>query len=120
MAKKLETKKLVASAEKAARQTKKLIWSDLAERLSKPTRGKIEVNIDCLEEAANNNKGKILVVPGKVLSRGELTQKVTVVAQTASASALEKIKAAKGEFISLKDFALKAEKVKAGDLVIIG
>lgn len=120
MAKKLETKKLIASNEKAARQTKKLVWSDLAEKLSKPTRGKIEVNIDSIEKVAKNHKGKTLVVPGKLLSRGELTQKVTVVAAAASASAQEKIKEAKGEFILLKDFALKAEKVKAGDLVIVG
>ena len=120
MAKKLETKKLIASMEKAARTTKKLIWTDLAEKMDKPTRGKIEVNIDSINKVALAHKGKILVVPGKLLSRGELTEKVTVVAVSASASAQEKISAAKGEFIALKDFALKAEKIKASDLVIVG
>jgi large subunit ribosomal protein L18e len=120
MAKKLETKKLIASTEKAARTTEKGIWASLADKLAKPTRGKIEVNIDSINIAAKKNKGKIIVVPGKLLSRGELTEKATIVAVAASISAQEKIKAAKGEFIALKDFALKAEKVKASDLVIIG
>ena len=120
MAKKLETKKLIASMEKAARQTKKLIWADLAERLAKPTRGKIEVNIDSINTMALAHKGKILVVPGKLLSRGTLNEKVTVVAVSSSASAQEKINAVKGEFILLKDFALKSDKVKVSELVIVG
>lgn len=120
MAKKLETKKLIASLEKAARVTKKLIWTDLAEKMAKPTRGKIEVNIDLINELAQTKKGKTLVVPGKLLSRGNLTEKVTVVAVSASESAKEKISAAKGEFIALQDFALKADKIKASDLIIVG
>jgi len=120
MVKKLETKKLIASMEKAARTTKKLFWSDLAERMAKPTRGKVEVNIDSINTLALAHKGKILVVPGKLLSRGELAEKVTVVAVAASSGAQEKVSAAKGEFIALKDFALKADKLKVSDLVIVG
>ena len=120
MAKKLETKKLIASMEKAARTTKKLLWTDLAERMAKPTRGKVEVNIDSINKLALAHKGKVLIVPGKVLSRGELDQKVTVVAVAASESAKAKIAEAKGEFIALKDLALRAEKLKASDLVIVG
>ena len=55
-----------------------------------------------------------------MLSRGELSEKVTVVAVTASESAKAKISAAKGEFIALKDLALKAEKLKASELVLVG
>ena len=120
MTKKLETKKLIASMEKAARQTKKLIWTDLAEKLAKPRRGKTEVNIDSINKMALAHKGKILVVPGKLLSRGTLTEKVTVVAVSASTGAQEKISAVKGEFILLKDFALKSDKVKVSELVIVG
>jgi len=120
MAKKLETKKLIASMEKLARTTKKLIWTDLAEKLAKPTRGKIEVNVDSINKLALEHKGKIFIVPGKLLSRGVLNQKATVVAVSVSAGALEKINAVKGEFTLLKDFALKADKVKASDLVIVG
>jgi large subunit ribosomal protein L18e len=120
MAKKLETKKLIASMEKAARTTKKLIWTDLAERLAKPTRGKVEVNIDSINKLALTHKGKVFVVPGKLLSRGELSEKVTVVAVSASESAKAKISAAKGEFIALKDLALKAEKLKASELILVG
>ncbi|HPM85532.1 MAG: 50S ribosomal protein L18e [Candidatus ainarchaeum sp.] len=119
MVKKLETIKLIASSEKAARKTHKKIWGRLVEELSKPTRGKVEVNIDSINKMAQKNKGKILLVPGKLLSRGILNQKVTVVAVNASSSAQEKIKSQKGEFISLKEFVLTPEKVETKNLVIV-
>jgi len=119
MAKKLETIKLVASLEKAAKATKKAIWTDLAKRMDAPSRNDLVVSLDQLNKAATANKGKTLIVPGKVLSDGELTQKAVIVAISASESAKAKIKM-KGEFIALKDFAEKCEKVKASDLVIIG
>lgn len=119
MVKKLETKKLVASVEKAARKTGKNIWDRLVEEISKSTRQKVEVNIDSINKMAQKNKGKILVVPGKLLSRGELTQKVTVVAVDASISAQEKIKEQKGEFIKLKEFVLNPQKIKVSELIIV-
>jgi len=118
MAKKLETAMLVASLKKAARKTKKPIWFDLASRLESPRRNKITVNMGKISIAASKNKGKTLVVPGKILSEGELAEEAIIVAVSASQAAKAKIKA-KGEFISLKEFAAKAEKVKVGDLVIV-
>jgi large subunit ribosomal protein L18e len=90
MAKKLETVKLVASLEKAARKTKKAIWSDLAEKLMERRRAKKQINLDKLSVLAKQFKGKTLVVPGKVLAKGELTEKVTIVAVSASESAKKK------------------------------
>jgi len=108
MAKKLETIKLVASLEKSGRKTQKSLWFDLAERVDKPSRHNVVVNIEKLDKMAKKHKGKILLVPGKVLSAGELTEKATIVAVDASAGAMEKIKK-KGEFIYLVDFAQKAD-----------
>ncbi|MGI6589360.1 MAG: 50S ribosomal protein L18e [Candidatus Iainarchaeum sp.] len=119
MVKKLETIKLIARSEKAARKTNKNMWSRIVEELSKPTRGKVEVNIDSIEKMAQKNKGKILLVPGKLLSSGTLTQKVTVVAASASTSAKEKIKSQKGEFINLKEFVLTPEKVETKNIIIV-
>ena len=116
MTKKMETLKLVASLEQTGRKTKKAIWKDLAQRISAPTRQKIDVNVDKINEMAKKCEGKILIVPGKILSSGELTKKVKVVAVDASDKAIEKISLV-GEFIYLKDFV--SEKVKTNELVIV-
>jgi large subunit ribosomal protein L18e len=118
MAKKLETVKLVASLEKAARKTKKAIWSDLAEKLMSRRRAKKQINLEKLNELAKQFKGKTLIVPGKVLAKGNLTEKVTIVAVSASAEA--KIKMAKsGKFIPLIELADNAAKTKTNELVIV-
>jgi large subunit ribosomal protein L18e len=118
MAKKLETVKLIASLEKAARQTKKEIWNDLAERLGAPSRHKTSVNVSKINEIAAKNKGKTIVVPGKILSAGELSEKAVIVAVSASTEAKRKINE-KGKFIELKEFALQAQKTKASELIIV-
>jgi large subunit ribosomal protein L18e len=119
MMKKLETVKLIASLEKAGRKTKKAIWSDLATRMSGIRRGKTTVNVDELNVLAEKFKGKTIIVPGKILARGELTQKVNVSAASISSTALAKIQELKGSYIPLVDLAEKAEKLKANELVII-
>ncbi len=119
MMKKLETVKLVASLEKAGRKTKKAIWSDLANRMTKIRRGKTTVNVDELNILAEKYKGKTLVVPGKILARGEITIKASVSAASISESALEKITAVKGTYIPLIELAEKAEKIKTNELVIV-
>ncbi|MFA6065428.1 MAG: uL15 family ribosomal protein [archaeon] len=119
MAKKLETIKLIASLEKAAKATKKEIWADLASRMDSPTRNALTVSIEHVNKMVALNKGKTIIVPGKILSDGEMEQKAVIVAVAASESAKTKINK-KGEFVLLKDFAEKAAKVKASDLVIIG
>ena len=116
MTKKLETQKLIASLEKTSRKTKKNIWKDLANKIGKPTRNNTNINVEKLDILAKQFSGKTLIVPGKVLSKGEIDQKVKVVAVSASDAAIEKINA-KGEFVLLKDFV--DQKVKVSDLVIV-
>lgn len=109
--KKLETRKLVASLEQKGRKTQKKFWNDLANRVSKPTRQNVTISIGKLDGLAKVNKGKVLVVPGKILSDGELTEKVTIVGVTVSDKAAEKI-SEKGEFILLRDFIEKGDASK--------
>ncbi len=118
MAKKLETIKLIASLEKAAKSTKSALWADIAERLAAPTRNKVVVDLDKLDTMAKKNKGKILLVPGKVLVKGEYGEKAKIVAVNASENAKNKIEA-KGEFVFLRDFAKNADKVKASEVIIV-
>jgi large subunit ribosomal protein L18e len=113
--KKLETRKLVASLEKKSRQDKKAFWKDLAQRIQKPTRHNITTNLTKLDTIAKSNKDKILVVPGKILSDGEITEKVTIIGVSASEKAIQKI-SQKGEFMFLKDF---IEKGEAGKTIIV-
>jgi large subunit ribosomal protein L18e len=116
MTKKLETQKLVTQLEKLSRKTKKKIWKDLAKRLEKPTRHNVVVNVEKLDKMAKKFKGKTIIVPGKILSKGEFEEKTKIVSINASQKAIEKI-SEKGEFIYLKDFV--NEKVNTKDLVLV-
>ena len=116
MTKKLETQKLVASLNQTSRKTKKIFWKNLANIIEKPTRNQVSININRLDKLAQKFKGKTIIVPGKILSMGELSVKTKIVAIEASTKATEKINA-KGELILLKDFI--SDKVKVKDLVIV-
>ncbi|MDD3084072.1 MAG: 50S ribosomal protein L18e [Candidatus ainarchaeum sp.] len=116
MTKKLETKKLIMLLEKTSRKTKKNIWKDIAKRIEKPKRQNIVVNIEKLDKMAKRFKGKIFVVPGRVLSKGELEEKATIIAISASQKAVEKI-SKKGKLIYLKDFV--NEKVNTKELILV-
>ena len=84
-------------------KTKKGVWFDLAERVSKPVRKRAEINLYRLSEAAEINKGKLLVVPGKVLSGGEAKAKMEVACMSCSKSAREKITNAGGIVIGINE-----------------
>jgi len=116
MTKKIETKMLITELEKTSRKTKKTIWKDLAKRLNKPRRINVDINVAKLDLLAKKFAGKTLIVPGKVLSKGVLTTKTTIVAVNASEAAIKKINA-NGEFVLLKDFV--NDKVKVSELVIV-
>ena len=117
MAKRLEIVKLIASLEKLYRTTQAPIWDDLAYRLGRPSRQMPSVNLDQLDRIAKRFKGKTLIVPGKVLGEGELTEKVKIVAVSASERAM-KSAAKKGEIVLMKDFLKTAEKAKVSDLML--
>ncbi|NPA85952.1 MAG: 50S ribosomal protein L18e [bacterium] len=99
---------LVRRLKKLSRETGKAIWKRVALELLKPRRQRAEVNLYKIEKYAN--PGDIVVVPGKVLGDGELSKPVTIIALAASQQALEKIKAAGAQFISLFD--ISGEEIK--------
>ncbi|MDD4250717.1 MAG: 50S ribosomal protein L18e [Candidatus ainarchaeum sp.] len=116
MTKKLETQKLVAKLEIVSRKTKKKIWKDLAKRIQKPTRNNIVVNVEKLDKMAKKFKGKTIIVPGKILSKGEFEEKITIIGITASQKAIEKINKT-GKFIHLKDFV--NEKINTKEIILV-
>jgi large subunit ribosomal protein L18e len=74
---------------------KKDSWLEVARVLSTSRRKRINLNLSEINK--NSSDGEIIVVPGKVLSLGELEKKVKVVALNFSDRAKEKILSAKGQ-----------------------
>ena len=108
-------KTLVANLKKLSIEQKINLWKRVAKDLSKPSRQTREVNISRINNYTKD--GEIIIVPGKVLSLGELDHKVTVAALNFSAAALEKINA-KGKAIKIEQ--LMKDNPKASKVRIIG
>ena len=100
-----ELTELINSLKKQSRESKSEIWRDIAERLVKPRRRHVAVNLSRLNRYTSKNEA--VVVPGKVLATGEITHPITVAAFAFSGKAQEKIKAARGRCVSFSDLAKK-------------
>jgi large subunit ribosomal protein L18e len=74
-------------------------WQKIAGILAGPRRVWREVNLSEIEEKSKD--GETVVVPGKILSMGELKKKIKVVAFSFSEKAKEKILKSKGEINSI-------------------
>ncbi|ABW01559.1 50S ribosomal protein L18e [Caldivirga maquilingensis] len=94
--------------EKAHRQYNAALWATVADILSKPRRSRVTVNVGKLNRLLND--GDVVVVPGKVLGDGELSKKVTVAAWAFSKTAIDKIKAAGGEALSIPELVRRMPK----------
>lgn len=108
--------KLIRSLKKQSRENKAEMWRDIAERLAKPRRKRITVNVSRLNRCTE--KKGIVVVPGKVLGAGEINHPITVAAFAFSEKAKEKIKAARGKCLSF--FELIKKNPKGSNVKIIG
>jgi len=74
---------------RAAKKTGNKLWMNVAGILSGPRRNKIAVNLDEIEKATK--EGDSVVIPGKVLSQGEISKKIAVIASNFSEKAREKL-----------------------------
>ncbi len=111
-----ELRSTIRFLNKQSAENKTRIWRDIAERLSKPERKRIAVNISRLNRYTKKNDA--VAVPGKVLGSGEITHQITVAAFTFSESARQKITAANGKCVSFSDMAKKNP--KGSEIRIIG
>ena len=107
---------LINFLKKESRENKVNIWSDIAERLAKPNRRRIAVNLSRLNRHTKRND--VVAVPGKVLGAGEIDHPITVAAFAFSGKAKEKIKASKGKCLSYFDLIKKNP--KGSNVKIIG
>lgn len=89
-------------------------WRELAQILSGSTRKYSSLNLSQISEQA---KESIVVIPGKVLSSGNLSKKVSIYALSLSNSAMEKISNSKGESGSILDIIKKNPKATGVQII---
>ncbi len=81
--------------------TNSKFWKRVANDLRKPTRQRRIVNVYKINKYAK--EGETIIVPGKVLSVGEISKKVNVAALNFSEDARKKILQAKGQVLTIQE-----------------
>ncbi|PIO08381.1 50S ribosomal protein L18e [Candidatus Pacearchaeota archaeon CG10_big_fil_rev_8_21_14_0_10_34_12] len=76
-------------------------WINVAHILSRPRRILINKNLGEINEIAKD--GETILIPGKVLSMGEVSKKIKIIALGFSKSAEEKLLKAKADFSYIID-----------------
>ena len=92
---------LIQELKKTANEKEAAIWKDIALRLEKPSKNWPEVNLDKINKYTNEKETAL--IPGKVLSDGNLNKKISIVAWTFSQNAQDKIKKAGGKTMTIKE-----------------
>jgi len=77
------------------------IWRDIAGRLSSSAKNRAEINVGRI--ARNTKPNETVLVPGKVLGAGTIGHPVTTAALDFSVQAREKISAAGGKCLTIKE-----------------
>jgi large subunit ribosomal protein L18e len=107
---------LINQLKKEAQEKDKPIWKDVALRLQKSSKNWPEVTLKRLEKHVNEKETAL--VPGKVLSTGQLTKKIPVAAWQFSERAKQKITDAGGKTMSIED--LLKENPEGKNVRIVG
>ncbi|MBR9691234.1 50S ribosomal protein L18e [Candidatus Woesearchaeota archaeon] len=108
-------KGLIQELRKKANEHGAKIWKRIADDLEKPARQRRIINLYKINKYTKENE--TVVVPGKVLSVGDLDHNVTIAAFTFSGSALDKINK-KGKAIPINE--LLKEDPKGKKIRILG
>lgn len=95
------TNPLLQKAILELKMQKAKLWKQVAYELERATRKRREVNLSAVQRFAKD--GETVLVPGKVLSAGNLQKKVTIAAWSFSTAAKEKIKTAGGKFMTISE-----------------
>jgi len=107
---------LIHELKKQANENDAPIWKDIATRLEKPLNNWPEVNLNRISKYIGDKETAL--IPGKVLSTGNLTKKVTIAAWSFSEKSEEKIKKAGGKTITINE--LMKNNPKGKDVRILG
>ncbi len=111
------TRGLVVQLDKHGKTSKQDVYRLLSDMMGMSTRERTQVNVSHLNKMSQIYKDKVLVVPGKVLSNGEVTQAFEVAAFGFSDVARKKIVAAKGKAWTLED--LVHHKIPANKMILV-
>ena len=107
---------LISELKKQSIENDVSIWKDVALRLQKPLKNWPVVNLDRISKYTTEKETAL--IPGKVLSDGNLTKKVTIAAWSFSKQAQEKINKAGGKYLTIGEL-VKANP-KGKDIRILG
>lgn len=88
---------------------------ELINLLSFPRRKRVEVNIDKINKESKDSE--IIIVPGKVLSIGNIEKKIKIIALSYSEEAKNKLEEAKCEVLYLSNEIKKNKEIK-GKIII--
>ena len=86
---------------RAAKKTGSKFWMQVASILSAPRRQKVAVNLNDIDKITK--EGDSMVVPGKVLSQGDVSKKIAVVAFAFSDKTKEKLLKTKSQAITIME-----------------
>ena len=84
---------------RAAKKTGNKTWIGIASLLSGPRRRRTAINLDEIEKATK--EGDSVLVPGKVLSQGEINKKIAIIAFGFSEKAKERLLKTKSQAITI-------------------
>ena len=98
-------KRLIEDLKRKSIEKQSNFLRDIAEKLNKPRRQRIEVNLAHIERYTEKNE--TVIVPGVVLGYGELTKPIIISAWKFSGSAKQKIENSKGKAISIEELVEK-------------
>lgn len=96
-----ELQNLIADLKKTSSTEKANLWKRIAADLSKSSRQRRVVNLSRINRYTKDND--VIIVPGKVLSAGEINHKVQVAAFSFSKIAKQKIIQANGQALSISE-----------------
>ncbi len=108
--------RLIQDLKKQSNEKDVGIWKDIALRLEKSSKNWPVVNLDRISSYVHDKE--IALIPGKVLSSGNLTKKVTIAAWSFSEKSYDKIKKAGGKTISIDE--LMKNNPKGENIRILG
>ena len=91
-------------------------WKSIADILSGSRKRWKNINLDLIEK--KSKEGDIVIIPGKVLSQGEISKKIRVVAFAFSELAKEKLLKSKCEVLYLEEEIKKNPKAKGAKVLI--
>ena len=101
---------LINQLKKEAQDKKKPLWKDVALRLQKSSKNWPEVTLKRIDKYVNEKETAL--VPGKVLSTGELSKKIPIAAWSFSEKAKQKIIDAGGSTMTIEELLKKNPEAK--------